>query len=329
MKKKHQEVFSPLRAEVVIINSCIVRQSAENRVYGLINNLQKRKNPPKIILTGCLAGWAKRNPQNLRLLRKRIGKKVKIIPTEKLASFKVSPQREKKTSALVPISNGCNHFCTYCIVPYARGTEKDRPAREIIKEIECLVKNGYQEITLLGQNVNSYFDAQKKIDFPQLLEIIAGIKGVKKINFLSPNPADFSEKLIAVIQKNPLISRTIHLPLQSGDDEILKKMNRGYTAHQYLTLVKKIKKAVPEVEFTTDIIVGFPGETKKQFQNTVDLCRKVGFKKAFIARYSPRPGTVAAQMEDNVSPQEKKRRWQVLDQLINQKSQEEKSPAEE
>ena len=176
---------------------------------------------------------------------------------------------------------------------------------------------------MLGQNVNSYgkdFSPTKINSFPKLLEKIAKIKGLNKIEFLSANPWDFSDELIKAIAENKNISQTIHLPLQSGDDEILRKMNRPYTAKQYLNLIKKIKKAVPEVKFTTDIIVGFPKESERQFQNTVKVCRRIGFKKAFIAKYSPRPNTLAANWLDDVSPSQKKQRWQILNKLINKKS---------
>lgn len=322
LQQGYQETNQINQAQLVIINSCIVRQSAENRVYGLINNLKKREKPPRIILTGCLAGWALRNKSQgpLRLLRKRVGEEVEIILTEKLADFNLPPQREGGKIAYIPISTGCNHFCSYCIVPFSRGREKSRSPRIILQEVKKAVKEGYFHIILLGQNVNSYGkDLKGKIDFAQLLAAVAATAGVKKVDFISANPGDFSSCLIETIARYPNISRTIHLPVQSGDNKILKKMNRPYTAEQYLALIKKIKRVIPEAEFTTDIIVGFPGETKKQFQNTVRLCRQVGFKRAFIARYSPRPGTAAARMKDDVPPEEKKRRWKILEKLINKK----------
>jgi len=310
----YRETKKISQATVVVINSCVVRQSAENRVYGLLNQIRKSSPVKKIILTGCLAGWALRDKsgKNLSKLRKRIGSQVQVVLTEELADFNLAAVRSDKIHAYVPISWGCSHFCTYCIVPYARGPQQSRRPEEILREIKKLVHQGYRQITLLGENVNAY-----QYGFPSLLEKIAQIPGLQQIDFLSPNPWDFSDQLVKVIRRYPHISRTIHLPLQSGDDEILKKMNRPYTARQYLALVKKIKKAIPQAEFTTDIIVGFPGETKKHFANTVKLCRKIGFKKAYLARYSPRPGTAAEKMVDDVPPQEKKRRWQILEKLIN------------
>lgn len=316
VNKGYKKAKNIKEANLVIINTCVVRQSAENRVYGLINNLKKIKPSPVVILTGCLAGWALKDKtgRNLKSLRKKIGPNVQIALTEELADFKIEPLRTDKDHAWVPISNGCNQFCSYCIVPYARGREINRPFEEIVKEVESLVKKGFIKITLLGQTVNSY------PSFPWLLQTVAQIQRLKFIDFISPNPWDFSDKLIKVIAKHPNITRTIHLPVQSGDDEILAKMNRPYTSKQYLNLIRKIKKAIPKAKFTTDIIVGFPSETKKQFENTILLCKKIGFARAFISRYSPRPGTPAAKLADNISPEEKKRRWRKLEKLINQAS---------
>ena len=303
-------------ADLIIINSCIVRESAENRVYGLVNNLSKLPGK-KIIITGCLAGWAlnDKTGKNLKVLKRKTKNKADVILTDDLTDFSVRPLLLEKEMAWVPISNGCNNFCSYCIVPYARGREVSRPFNHIIADAKSRAKNGFSKITLLGQNVNSYGAGLAL--FPHLLESVAEIPGVEFVDFMSSNPWDFSDDLIKVISENKNISRTIHLPVQSGDDQILKKMNRQYTANDYLKLVEKIKKAIVEISFTTDIIVGFPGETKKQFKNTVSLCKKVGFKKAYINKYSPRPGTLSARLVDNVKSPEKKRRWQVLEKLIN------------
>ncbi|MFH1601579.1 MAG: MiaB/RimO family radical SAM methylthiotransferase [Candidatus Shapirobacteria bacterium] len=315
----HRETKNIAKAKVIIINSCIVRKSAENRAYGLINNLKKKNYQGQIILTGCLAGWAllDKTHKNLKVLQKRIGLKIKMVLIEDLAGFLVKPKRAKNNLALIPISNGCNHFCSYCIVPFGRGKEISRPEKVIFAEVKKALKDGFSEILLLGQNINSYGKDLKNTSFPELLEKIAKIKNVKKISFLSANPWDFSDELIKVIAENKNISREIHLPLQSGDDAILKKMNRPYMAKEYLNLVNKIKRAIPEVLFTTDVIVGFPTETKKQFQNTVKLAKKIGFQKAYLAKYSPRPGTIATKLKDDVSPPEKKRRWRILEELIN------------
>lgn len=240
---------------------------------------------------------------------------------------------------------GCNNFCSYCVVPYTRGREKSRPAEKIIKEAEKLVKDGYREIMLLGQNVNSYcskfqisnfkfpnnvskFKIRNSkfylINFSSLLSIINSIPGNFRLSFMTSHPKDMSDKLIETMAKYEKVVPQIHLPIQSGSDEILRKMNRKYTAKHYKSLIKKIrsafrkyKKIVPEI--STDIIVGFPGETKKNFEDTVKLCKEVRFSKAYVARYSPRFGTAASKMKDNISRDEKKRRWKILDNLINKK----------
>lgn len=329
-------------AEIVVINTCSVRESAENRVFGLVNKLTKniehrtkgKGEKQKIILTGCMVGSAqgKRRRYTLRQLKLKLPKVDEFKTIEELVGdARVSPKRKYKTSALVLIMEGCNHFCSYCVVPYARGPEKSRPFEEIICEVEELIKRGYKEIMLLGQNVNSYgkdFDkdteAQRyrgakkfKNSFANLLCQLHQIRGLKKISFVTSNPWGLADEIIEAM-KLPKIDRHFHLPVQSGDDQILKRMNRPYTAKQYLDLAKKIRKEIPDVKISTDIIVGFPGETKKAFGNTVKLCQKVSFEKAYIARYSPRSGTAAFKLEDNVLPEEKKRRWRILENLINQ-----------
>jgi len=295
-------------ADEVVIVTCSVRQSADNRVFGLVNNLAKlkTKNPKlKIILTGCM----------LRYPRPWLWKKLPAVDEFKrvedfTAGLKI---RESKTHAWVPISNGCNNFCTYCVVPYARGREVSRPFEEIVCEVEELAKRGYKEITLLGQNVNSF-----EPSFAKLLTALHEVPGIEKISFITSNPWDLNDEIIKAMSL-PKIDRYLHLPVQSGDDEILRKMNRHYTVKEYLALVKKIRKAIPEIKIGTDIIVGFPGETEEQFQHTVELAKRVGFVKAYIAMYSPREQTAAFKMEDNVLYKEKKRRWQVLENLINKK----------
>jgi len=314
----HQMVDSAIKADVVVINTCSVRESAENRVFGLVRNLtkkQKTKNKrPKIILTGCMVGSARgeRRRYSLTELKRRLPDVNEFKTIEELiGKVQVAPKRRHKTSAFVPIMEGCDHFCSYCVVPYARGKEKSRDFKEIVCEVEELVRRGYKEVMLLGQNVNSY-----QPSFAKLLQRLDEIKGIKKISFMTSNPWDLADEIIEAMSL-PKIDRYLHLPVQSGDDQILKKMNRPYTALQFMKLVEKIRKKIPDVKIGTDIIVGFPGETKKQFENTVALCRKVGFEKAYISRYSPRPGTAAFKMKDDVSPKEKKRRWQVLEELIN------------
>jgi len=329
-KRGYKKAGSATKADEIIINTCSVRQSAEDRVVGLLYNLSQKfktnKKRPKVILTGCMLHYGEKK------LAKMMPFVDEFLPISKVGFGKPSLRQDKK-HAWAPISSGCNAFCTYCIVPLARGREKSRPAKEVIKEVDQLVANGYHSITLLGQNVNSYglekvvIGLRKrykpfkgKPPFVKLLDSLCQIKDLKRIDFLTSNPWDFYPELIDCISKNKKISRLIHLPVQSGDNRILKKMNRGYTREQYLALIEKTRKRIPKIEFGTDIIVGFPGETKAQFNNTVDLCRKIGFKVAYIAKYSPRPGTMAAKLyKDNLPYREKKRRWKILDELINSK----------
>ncbi|MEK7123260.1 MAG: MiaB/RimO family radical SAM methylthiotransferase, partial [Patescibacteria group bacterium] len=252
--------------------------------------------------------------------------------------FSIAP-KQSDFRALIPISTGCNNFCSYCVVPYSRGREYSRPAKNIIAEAKQAVKNGAKEIWLLGQNVNSYGLAEKtfwenrtrkkekpkiqkgRLAFADLLREINEISGDFWIRFTSPHPKDFSDDLIKTMAECEKFPKYLNLPVQSGDDKILKKMNRNYTVSHYKNLVKKIRKAMPDIAISTDTIVGFPGETKKQFQNTIKLYRKIKFGMAFIAKYSPRPGTAsAAAFKDDVRKEEKQRRFKVLTDVLRETS---------
>lgn len=325
-------------ADYVVINTCMVRQSAENRVYGLVRNLSKlkaKKTNFKLVVTGCMVGLAFRDKTGKYLdrLRKIMPEVDEFMPIEEVG-FDYPPLRQDTTNAWIPISNGCNNFCSFCVVPFTRGREVSRPYQQIINEAKELKEKGYQKVTLLGQNVNSYgadlvLKEKKPVYvkhlgrfriptlFPYLLEDVARL-GFKTVDFISSNPWDFSDRLIEVIARNKNITRTIHLPVQSGDDNVLKRMNRWYTAKEYLNLVDKLKSKIKGLRLTTDIIVGFCGETDEEFQNTVKLAKTVGFEKAYIAMYSPRPMSAATKvMKDDVPYQVKKRRWQILENLIN------------
>jgi tRNA-2-methylthio-N6-dimethylallyladenosine synthase len=213
--------------------------------------------------------------------------------------------------------NGCNNFCSYCVVPYTRGREVSYPAKKIIAQVKSALKNGAREIWLLGQNVNSYKDG--KTNFPKLLKLVNDVSGNFLLNFTTSHPKDFSDELIKTMTKCEKLSHDLNLPIQSGDDEILKKMNRPYTVAQYKNLVKKIRKALPKTRLSTDIIVGFPGETKKQFNNTFKTLKEIKYGVAFINKYSPRAGTAAAKLKDDVPWEEKKRREKILIDLVNKK----------
>ncbi|OGD97651.1 hypothetical protein A3E71_01885 [Candidatus Curtissbacteria bacterium RIFCSPHIGHO2_12_FULL_42_33] len=370
LARGYSEARSIKSAQEVVINTCMVRQSAEDKVTGLVKNIIKEsslrasRRRPKIVLTGCMVGMVVRDETGkyLKALRKRMPEVDEFLPLEEVG-FDYPALRYDLTHAWVPISNGCNNFCTYCVVPFTRGREISRSFADIIGEIKELTENGCREVTLLGQNVNSYgadiisskfpglakrsgagkiqsskfykLPNGKKVKpvmvkhlgryriptlFPYLLEEICKIPKIKIVKFISSNPWDFSDELIEVIVKNPKIDRNIHLAVQSGDDTVLKKMNRWYTQKEYVDLIKKIKTKVPEVQISTDIIVGFPGETEKQFQNTVKLAKVVNFAYAYVSKYSQRPNTVASKASpDDVPYSEKEHRWHILDQLINHK----------
>ncbi len=341
--------FSPSahwqEADEIVINTCSVRQRAEDRVKGFLLNVEKyfaHKARPKIILTGCMIHHGVKN------LKKDLPGIDEVLPIGEVG-FNSPAVRTDKNHAFVPISSGCNSFCTFCIVPYSRGREKSRPAADILAEVEGLAATGYSEITLLGQNVNSYglekagigyrkllmsregfsladipsnqsqyFPPDGVPPFVSLIRQISQIKEIEKINFLTSNPWDFADELIAEIAANPKVSRFIHLPVQSGSDRILSLMNRGYTRADFLDLINKIKKAIPDATFGTDIIVGFPGETAADFQQTVNLVKEVDFQVAFVAQYSPRPGTAAWRIyPDAVPAKVKKERFRILEELTN------------
>ncbi|MFH0749413.1 MAG: MiaB/RimO family radical SAM methylthiotransferase [Candidatus Gottesmanbacteria bacterium] len=327
-------------ANEVVIVTCMIRQSAEDRVSGLLRNLGKEKQKGKqvkIIVTGCMSGMAIRDKTGKMMtnLRKRYPMVDEFVGIEEVG-YTNEQLRSDAKHALVIISNGCNNFCSYCVVPFARGREISRPFEDIISECQELANKGYTSVTLVGQNVNSYgsdlvHDKSKKpiyvkhlgkmripTLFPYLLSEVARTPGFTAVDFISSNPWDFSDELIEVIAKYNTIKRLIHLPVQSGDASVLRRMNRWYTPSGYKKLVGKIRKKIPNVTFSTDIIVGFPGETKKQFEHTVSLCKDVGFAKAYISMYSDRPATFAHNtLGDTISYEEKKKRWELLDELIN------------
>lgn len=330
-------VFTKKRnqADIIITTTCGVRQSAEDRVYMLLPKI-KKVNPKVItVVTGCLAGRADVQRRlkdivdiwlpiiDLQKLGKLLNKKTRV--SSSLGGYlKISPKYESTVSAFVPIGNGCDNFCAYCVVPYARGREIYRPAEEILSEIKGLVKKGYKEIFLIAQNVNSYQSHnvqrithnKKTINFAQLLKVANDIPGNFWIRFATSHPKDMSNELIDTIANCEKVCHQIHLPAQAGDNEILRRMNRKYTREHYLRLIKKIRFALPDASISTDVIVGFPGETRKQFQNTENLFRQAKFDQAFISQYSPRPGTSAAKLKDNIPKIEKKRREEVLMKIL-------------
>lgn len=331
------------KADFVYYNTCTVRENANVRVYGRLGALKnyKKKNPEMVIaMCGCMMQepeeqekvkttfkfvdvvFGTHNIFKLAELlyeclsgRKRVfdvwektDQIIEDLPSDRKFGFKAG----------VNIMFGCNNFCTYCIVPYVRGREKSREPREIVREIERLVADGVKEVMLLGQNVNSYGKTlDDNVTFAELLGEIAKIDGLERIRFMTPHPKDLSDELIEVIRDNPKVCNHIHLPLQSGSSRLLKLMNRQYTKEHYLELVDKIRKTIPDISITTDIIVGFPGETEEDFEDTLDVVRKAKYDSAYTFIYSKRTGTPAARMEGQVAEDVVKERFNRLLQTVS------------
>jgi len=326
---------SELEADVILLNTCSVREKANRTVFGLVHKIRHdRQGRPAIYgILGCMATDLKEEllndthldidliagpdsyrqlPELIRMADESKSCDVTLSETETYAD--VTPDRESAANAWIAIMRGCNNFCSYCVVPFTRGRERSRDPATILKEAEALAADGFPQVTLLGQNVNSYhFNG---VTFPDLLEQICAIDGLRRVWWTSPHPRDVADRLIDVIAENPRICRHIHLPLQSGSDEILTQMNRPYTQAHYLNLVDKIRSRCPAIAITTDIIVGFPGETDAQFQETVKVFETVGYDAAFIFKYSPRKQTKAARdYDDDVSDEAKTRRIVALNEL--------------
>jgi len=324
----HKPTLKLGEADLVVINMCSVRQPAVDRVHGLalkikeLRNKKRNKNKKlKTILTGCIV------KKDRSIFSKTFDYilDIKDLPNwpfwkkskKKSAYPKIIPIVPSKIRAFVPVSNGCINFCSYCVVPFTRGPLVCRSHKEISKEIKCLAKKGFKEIWLLGQNINDYRSPDNpSVNFAKLFEMIENIQGNFKVFFLSPNPKNFSVELIDVLSKSKKFGKRLNLPVQSGDNRILKKMNRPYTADEYKKLVKKIREKIPDIDLSTDVIVGFPSETKKQFENTAKLFEEVCFNAAFIAKYSPRPGTAAFKTKDDVPFKEKKKREKILMDIV-------------
>lgn len=325
-------------SDFIVYNTCTVRENANNKVYGRLGYLQnyKKKNPlMKIALCGCMM----QEPEVVENIKKHYKFVDIVFGTHNIFKFAeilcnniesgsqvidiwkdtnqivedLPVKRKFSFKSGVNIMFGCNNFCSYCIVPYVRGRERSRAPEDIIREIEELVKNGVVEIMLLGQNVNSYGkNLESPITFAELLRRVERIEGLKRIRFMTSHPKDLSDELIEVMASSKKICRHLHLPLQSGSSEILKKMNRHYTKEQYLELAERIRKAVPDISLTTDIIVGFPGETEEDFEETLEVVRKVRYDSAFTFIYSKRTGTPAAAMENQVPEEVVKERFDRL-----------------
>lgn len=335
-------------ADLILINTCTIRDKAEQKVFGKLGTLKKLKesNPNLIIgICGCMtqqeevARKIKSSFPHVDLLFgthnvHQLPEMIKKILLSNERVFEVwekegevvegLPQhRTEGVSAWVTITYGCNNFCTYCIVPYVRGRERSRKPEDIVQEVKQLAEKGIKEITLLGQNVNSYGkDFEETFDFADLLKELDVVDGIERIRYMTPHPRDFTDKLIDVIANSKRVCNHFHLPVQAGSNAVLKKMNRGYTREQYFELVDKIASKFVDYSISTDMIVGFPGETEEDFQDTLDLVKRVRYDSAFTFAYSPRSGTPASEMTDQVPKKDKSSRLTRLIDLQNEISKE-------
>lgn len=333
----------PMNSDVVLLNTCAIRENAEQRIWGVLGQLKgrKRENPDMIVgICGCMPqeenatnkilesydfidivfGTHNRDhlPELIYQAYLTKAKVVEVLSNEGTILEDAPKVRASHHKAWVNIMFGCDEFCTYCIVPYTRGRERSRKKEDIINEVKELVKEGYKEVTLLGQNVNAYGkDLGSDYTFGDLLYDLDKT-GIERIRYTTSHPRDLDEKTMLAMRDCKSVMPHLHLPVQSGDDHILKIMNRKYTYDEYMTKINRLKELVPDISITTDIIVGFPNETEEEFQNTLKLCKNVGYEGAYTFIYSPREGTPAAKMEDHVSMEEKHDRLNRLNEIINE-----------
>ncbi len=331
-------------ASIIIFNTCCVRENAENRVYGNLGELKKvkKKNPNLVIgICGCMMQQegmadkilktfpyvdiifgthnAYKFPEYLNRVKTEGVQVKEILDKETKIVEGIPIDRESSIKAFVTIMYGCNNFCTYCVVPYVRGRERSRKSEDILNEIKDLVSKGYKEVTLLGQNVNSYGKGlEEDINFAKLLRKVNEIEGLERIRFMSYHPKDLTEEVIMAVKECDKVCEQIHLPVQSGSDTMLKAMNRHYTKEKYLSLINKIKEEIPECSITTDIIVGFPGESEEDIQNTIDLVKEVKYDSAFTFIYSRRNHTPADKMENQIPEDIKHERFNRLVEAVNE-----------
>lgn len=324
-------------ADVVVLNTCVVRQSAEDTATGLLGKMKrvKRDAPDRILaVMGCMVGpdksdlmrrfpqvdvWAR--PQEFEPIVQAVALKFGYEYPDSDGCLTSLVPDTPKVATFVPITHGCDKFCTFCIIPYRRGRETSRPADELVDEIQRLVRRGVKEVTLLGQNVDSYgHDLPNRLDLSDLLQMVDAVDGIERVRFLTSHPNDMSRRIIEAIRDLPKVCEVVNLPFQAGDDNVLANMRRGYTRSQYLDKIDEVRDILGRnITLTTDVIVGFPGETEAQFLQTIDILKRVRFDKVHSAMYSQRPGTLASrQLPDNVDPAEKRRRHQYLDELQQQ-----------
>lgn len=328
-------------ADVIILNTCSVRERPEHKALTKLGELKPLKEENRhliVIVCGCMAqrqgsdflkrapivdivlgtGNIPELPHLIEMIKGGARRLVAVDLPERDGSPKVAEAKrvvgEVGLKMFVPVMYGCNNFCAYCVVPFARGPERSRPPQEIVEEITELVDRGCREVTLVGQNVNSYGNtfADKSVDFPALLEQVSGIEKLKRIRFMTSHPKDLSDRLIDAYVNLPKVCDHLHLPIQAGDDEILRRMGRGYTVEHYRSLVERMRSRVPGIALTTDIMVGFPGETAEQYRNTLAMVESIRFDAAFMFAYSARPGTAAAKMENQIDAATKRLRLNAL-----------------
>ena len=335
----------PFKAEVVVLNTCSVREHADKRFYGMLGQFKKRRDENKDTRIVCVCGCMPQQPrvqdeikksfswvdvvfgtQTIgdfpRLLNDRIStgkKQFSITANNSIVPDEKESKRLHKHKALVNITYGCNNFCTYCIVPYTRGREKSRSLEDVVCEVKKLVADGAIEVMLLGQNVNSFID-DKGNTFPTLVRAINDIEGLERIRFMTSNPKDLSDELIECYRTCEKLCKHIHLPVQSGSSSVLKRMNRRYDREKYIDIINKLKSACPDIAITTDIIVGFPGETEAEFEDTISLVEYVKYDSAFTFIYSPREGTPAAGFSDQIPYDIKHERFERLNEVVNKYS---------
>ncbi len=331
------ETAEPEGADVVLLNTCSVRENAHNKVHGRLQRLgQLRDGPKKIVIgvLGCMAQNLKMEllensvyvdltagPDSYRRLPSLIGEardgrgKTSDIDLSEFETYDdIYPVRREGVNAWIAVMRGCDNFCTFCVVPYTRGRERSRSLESVVEETARLASEGYSQVTLLGQNVNSYVHDGR--DFAVLIRAAADVPGIKRIRFTSPHPKDFPDSLLLAVADHPHICKHIHLPLQAGSDRILKMMRRNYTSAEFLKLAEHIRETIPGITLTTDIILGFPSETREEFEETVEVMKKVRFDSAFIFNYSERKGTVAKRRwKDDIPPEEKKYRITLLNEI--------------
>lgn len=348
-KLGYQEADKRENADIIVFNTCAIREGAEDRVFGNVGNLKKLKKQKKdliIVLCGCMTQKEATAQKMLRTFPfvdivigtfnlPKLGDYIEAVKKGRQLEIwqegeidEVLPyKRTSGDNAWVNIMQGCNNFCTYCIVPYVRGREKSRQKANILKEIKEIIAEGkYKKITLLGQNVNSYGkDLNPPVSFAKLLKDICALEGDFKLSFMTSHPKDLTDEVIDVIASEDKIEKFIHLPAQSGNNRILQKMNRKYTREKYLSIIEKIRAKIPDCRITSDFIVGFPGETEEEFEDTYSLVKEVKFDSIFAFMFSPREGTVAAKMEDQIPENVKNERVNKLLKLEKQIQKEEKN----